>query len=53
MENLSAHANLATSIEKLDQEFTVFTAAQDRFEQGVGKHEKSLMKHKILALDAH
>lgn len=52
MENLDAHANLATSIEKLDQEFTVFTVAHDRLEQRVGKHEKALIKHKILALDA-
>ncbi len=35
MENLNAHANLATSMEKLDQEFTVFTATHDRLEQRV------------------
>ena len=52
VENLNGHANLATSIEKLDQEFTVFTAAHDRLEQRVDKHEKALVQHKILALDA-
>lgn len=35
IENLNAHANLATSMEKLDQEFTVFTATHDRLEQRV------------------
>lgn len=48
LENLDAHANLATSIERLDQEFLVFTATHDRLEDRVRVHESVLVANGLM-----
>lgn len=52
MENLDTHANLATSIERLDQEFTAFTATHDRLEDRVSAHQAVLVESGLMQVSS-